>query len=320
MMNDPMGNVGSINPDQVLHPSNQVNTFPAILTPGMGGMGGSFDTWDDGLMGSGGFDSFSINDFTGFWGALASAVGNYSGDLSESFNTAQISQIAADFGRHNFNGVITAALYNADFTNGAYVGNVPTVNVTDKGTFFPKGWGDANSFLNFGDTGANQGRFYPDGSAFFTNETQAYNYMWRNSNYGKSNAVENFAFITKNGVAVLPTHGVKANGQTFQNTSNGAPWDVYKFRGKGSTFAVDFNGTWIYPIASFHTHADSGYGADERPDGYDMGAFRTMGIPGFILGPDHFYGVGLSGTYSTYPASDLLKGNLLIIPNVGLFK
>jgi hypothetical protein len=168
--------------------------------------------------------------------------------------------------------------------------------------------------------------FYPDGSAFFKNETQAYNYMWKNSHYGsgKGSEIENFAYITKNGVAVLPTSGIKSNGKAFQNTASRAYWDVYETKGQGSTFAVDFNGTWIYPIGSFHTHPDSGYGADERPDYFDMGVFRGMGIPGFILGPSNFYGVSTSdmrsNTYDTYPAQDLLKGNILIIPNIGLFK
>jgi len=144
--------------------------------------------------------------------------------------------------------------------------------------------------------------------------------MWQNSNYGKSNTIENFAYITKNGVAVLPTHG---NG--YQNTANSAYWyQAYKTRGQGSTFAVDFNGTWIYPIASIHTHPDSGYGANESPDGGDMAAFRSMGIPGFVLGPNNFYGAGMSdlrsNSYNTYPAQNLLNGSILIIPNIGLFK
>lgn len=58
-----------------------------------------------------------------------------------------------------------------------------------------------------------------DGSVFFKNETEAYNYMWDNSNSGSKlqNMIENAAWLTKDGVAVLPTSGTKYNGESFKN-------------------------------------------------------------------------------------------------------
>ncbi len=161
--------------------------------------------------------------------------------------------------------------------------------------------------------------YYKDGSAFFTNETKAYNFMWQNSNPGDAkNEKENFAFVTKDGVAVLPVEGKTHEGKEFKNNHNTAETEVYKASGKGENLTVDFNGTKIKPIATAHTHPWSSPLAVGSHSPEDQAQIKNTGIKGIVFGPQRVYIATPSNPRPT-PVGTLnnfLKDGFVIIPNI----
>ena len=166
-----------------------------------------------------------------------------------------------------------------------------------------------------------------DGSAFFKNETEAYNYMWENSNSGgkSSDMVENAAWIVKDGVAVLPTSGMRSSGRPFQNRIGSATFDVYDMEGQGSSLTVDFHGKSIRPLASIHTHPGGGKYTDGPPSPLDISFIRATGVPGIVIHPINIYGVSVTDAQKNQHNTIMTTNQLLIkgfkiIPNLNLLK
>ena len=168
--------------------------------------------------------------------------------------------------------------------------------------------------------------YYKNGAVLFKNETKAYQFMWNNGNVGQhwKEEMESFAWIAKEGVAVLPTSGKKWNGEKFQNDNASGATDVYKRTGEGSSLTVDFEGITLHPIADIHLHPGTRAQLnDEQPSGTDMSLYRKLKIPGLVIGPETVYGVSptdaKNNTYNEIGSTmNLLKGKLLIIPNIKL--
>lgn len=181
-----------------------------------------------------------------------------------------------------------------------------------------------NDAVHVGKTYKEKGAtYYADGSAFFTSETKAYNFMWGNSNHGvQGQETENFAFITKNGVAVLPTEGVTFDGKKFKNNYNTAEAEVYKTSGKGESFAVEFHGTKLKPIATAHTHpwSSSIAVASHSPDDQDY--IKATGLKGVVFGPKKVYMATPSDLQPTPigTLNNFLKDGYIIIPNINKIK
>ncbi len=169
--------------------------------------------------------------------------------------------------------------------------------------------------------------YYNDGSVFFKNETEAYNYMWDNSNAGgQSSAMrENAAWLTKDGVAVLPTSGTTSDGKPFKNGVDGATFNIYDVEGKGNSLSVNFHDQIIHPIASLHTHPGGGVFTDGRPSSKDIGFVKTSLVPGFVIHPTDVYGVSVSDArsnqYQTIMThNQLLRQGFKLIPNLNLLQ
>lgn len=166
--------------------------------------------------------------------------------------------------------------------------------------------------------------YYKDGSAFFTNETKAYQHMWANSNSGQGNSreVENAGWLTKEGVAVLPTSGKTYDGESFQNDAFPADASVYKTEGKGDNLSVDFQGKKISAIASVHTHPSTSEASVNSQSGEDMQFIRSTGVKGVVISrSDVFIATpSRNSTTSVGSTKDLLKGVFLIIPNLNLIR
>lgn len=164
--------------------------------------------------------------------------------------------------------------------------------------------------------------YYKDGSAFFTNETKAYKYMWgsSNSDKGEKSDTEHFAWLTKGGVAVLPASGKTNSGKSYNNDFNTSnPW-TYPTSGQGSNFTVTFQGAKLKVIGSAHTHPATFF--DAPHSGADMNFIRTTGIVGFVISTRDVYGASptRNGTGIVGSTNDLLKGSFLLIPNINLVK
>jgi RHS repeat-associated protein len=169
--------------------------------------------------------------------------------------------------------------------------------------------------------------YFKDGSAFFKNETKAYQFMWNNSNVGQgmSKETENFAWITNKGVAVLPTNGVKADGTSFKFGQDSGPTDVYKITGAGSSLTVDFHGELLHPIADIHTHPDNGFGSISYHSGSDVDMIKGTQVPGFVISTQKTYGMSVSGAFidrgrpvTIANTSSLINGTTVIISNINL--
>jgi len=171
--------------------------------------------------------------------------------------------------------------------------------------------------------------YYSDGSSYFNNETAAYQFMVNNSYMSQgSKEIENFSWITNEGVVVLPTSGVKSDGTFFKNGPDHAIWDVYPTAGSGSSLTVKFHGKTIRPIANAHTHPDDGPGSIPYHSGYDVINTRHDRVPSFVISRQTVYGMSVKGAFSGFDQRgkpqiigstiDLLKGNFGIIEGVKL--
>lgn len=167
--------------------------------------------------------------------------------------------------------------------------------------------------------------YYADGSAFFKNETKAWNFMWENSNYGQgaANETENMAWVTNTGVAVLPTEGTTADGREFKNDKNTSEVMVYKTEGKGDNLTVDFHGTKLKPTAFAHTHAWSSSMAITYHSGEDIAMTKQLGKKSVVLSHTNVYVASPTnpGTVvNVGPLKNFLTGAAVIIPNLKKIK
>lgn len=180
------------------------------------------------------------------------------------------------------------------------------------------GWQN-EGFVNKGTT---SGIVYKDGSAFFTNEVEGYQYMVNKSNMDQKNAIENYGYITKEGIAILPNSGYDRWGDKFQNHSLHAEHNVlgYLWRGYGNDFKVNFHGRTLHPIAWIHTHPDLFGGFGQSRGDTDM--TRMFGIPSVVLGRDSvwYQSVDMAKKYKSgyevMSINELLSGKIPLIYNI----
>jgi RHS repeat-associated protein len=148
--------------------------------------------------------------------------------------------------------------------------------------------------------------------------------MWANSNSGQGNSkeVENAGWLTKAGIAVLPTSGKTYDGENFQNDVFSADTSVYKTEGKGNNLNVDFQRKKINAIASIHTHPSTSEASVNSQSGKDMQFIRSTRVKGVVISrSDVFIATpNKNSTTSVGSTKDLLKGVFLIIPNLNLIR
>jgi len=164
--------------------------------------------------------------------------------------------------------------------------------------------------------------YYSDGSAMFSNETKAYNYMWGNSNSGSKSEIENGGLQTNKGVAVLPTSGNTAAGENFQNDANTTEIGVYKMSGKGSSLKVDFHGQELDVKGTAHTHPSTDPASIPSHSGPDMVNMNSLGVPSTVIAPNTVYFATPGNPYSNVVGTrrELMKGQVVIIPNLNRLK
>jgi RHS repeat-associated protein len=160
----------------------------------------------------------------------------------------------------------------------------PPPNMGTNANMNPYTFGGSYSFSSNIIKSTKTATYYSDGSAFFNNEVEGYRYMVNKSNMGQKNAIENYGYITRGGVAVLPNSGLDMWGNKFKNTSTRAENNVkgYMWMGYGKKFTINFHGQTLHPIAWIHTHPDffGGYGQSSG----DTSVTATYGIPSVVIG------------------------------------
>ncbi|GEM56738.1 hypothetical protein FB1_29590 [Flavobacterium branchiophilum NBRC 15030 = ATCC 35035] len=168
--------------------------------------------------------------------------------------------------------------------------------------------------------------YYKDGSAFFKNEHEGYQFMIDNSNMDKKNATEHVGWITQNGVAVLPTKGKDMWGNDFENTSLHSELNVkgYMWLGSGQNLTVNFHGKKLSPIAWIHTHPDH-FGGFGQSAG-DTGTTNTLSIPSIVIGRDSVWGQSVKNANKNLGGSEVMSraelksGEISIIGNIKLLR
>lgn len=133
----------------------------------------------------------------------------------------------------------------------------------------------------------------------FSNETDAYNYMWNNSFRDGQPWRENYGWITDKGIVVLPTEGYEldADGNKLKYYVNendgGSPW--YNLVDRGFVY---HNNVAYKILASIHTHPN---GRHQTPSPGDIDFVAEMGtIPHITIGTTEVWGYKYQGIEGAY--------------------
>lgn len=142
------------------------------------------------------------------------------------------------------------------------------------------------------------------------------------SNMGERNAIENYGYITRGGVAVLPNSGFDMWGNKFENWYGHSEHNVkgYMWMGYGKNFEVNFHGRTLHPIAYIHTHPDyfGGYGQSRG----DTNVTKTFGIPSVVIGRYSIWYQSVNAAnkyqsgYEVMSLNQLLSGEIPLIYNL----
>ncbi|MBX7227554.1 MAG: hypothetical protein K1X55_16080 [Chitinophagales bacterium] len=155
----------------------------------------------------------------------------------------------------------------------------------------------------------------------FTNEKDAYNYLWDNT-FSNDNGLhcnnsvkENFALVVDKGVLVYPTFGKNTDGNDFVNNPSSSNPYVLSLKKENNSLYVFYNNQWLKVKASIHTHPNIDETSVESHSGSDMAFTNYTNVPSFIISPNTIYGMVPNNAYS-YPLFDrnyLLEGNISLI-------
>jgi RHS repeat-associated protein len=129
---------------------------------------------------------------------------------------------------------------------------------------------------------------------FFTNEGDAYRYMW-NSSFDADGKVQQevAAFLTSKGVLVLPTEGTRTNGEYAKNGPRRSYNDFLPLSRKDGNIFVTFNGASYQVLGQVHTHPNAQpFGRYEVAS--DLVTQSFLGVPVYMIRTNGFYNT--SGT------------------------
>gem|GEM_PF-3116152 len=84
--------------------------------------------------------------------------------------------------------------------------------------------------------------------------------------------IENFAYVTKEGVYVLPTSGQDIDGNSYRNYASEAEWRVLNYKVSDKGMSIEYKGKWQSVLAAVHTHpktplAVASHSSADRGDG-----------------------------------------------------
>ena len=156
---------------------------------------------------------------------------------------------------------------------------------------------------------------------FFKSERKAYKYMLDNSiedieSGGEpTRPIENFAYVTKEGVYVLPTSGEDINGKSYRNYANEAEWRIFNYKVSDQGMTIENNGKWQTVLAAVHTHPQTPMGIASHSSA-DRGWIDDKKTLGIVLGYNgQAYGMipGSTGAINFASNADLLSGRISII-------
>lgn len=74
------------------------------------------------------------------------------------------------------------------------------------------------------------------------------------NNFDVPRPVENFAFVTKDGVYVLPINGEDIDGEKFRNYGNSAEWRILNYKIDDDGMSIQYKDQWKKVLATVHTH------------------------------------------------------------------
>lgn len=147
-------------------------------------------------------------------------------------------------------------------------------------------------------------------------EADAYKYMWNESNK-TDEQVEVFAWVTKEGVFVLPTEGVTTDGEKFKNNASTSQWDVMPLKREGNKLYIKYGDRFYEVIASVHTHPAKYLDAAHSGDDASVLLKRTN-VTSIVLSNTGIYGMNPTSKTSvriTPDRSDFEKGRISVIKN-----
>lgn len=126
---------------------------------------------------------------------------------------------------------------------------------------------------------------------FFDQESEAYQYMWDKSVDQQGRAVmEHAAFMTPNGILVLPTAGYNENGEFRHNGPRVSYNNLIPLRENRQTgeISIQFKEGWTSVQKQIHTHPNEQdiSRSEFRPDKVFQ---NLMGIPVFVIRTDGFH-------------------------------
>ena len=127
------------------------------------------------------------------------------------------------------------------------------------------------------------------GGRLFENEGDAYRFMW-NSSFDADGNVSNevAAFLTTEGVLVLPTEGRRTNGEYARNSPRTSYNDFLPLGRKGGNLYVTFDGNRIQVLGQVHTHPNTQpFGNYEVAP--DLGIQNFLRVPINIMRTNGFY-------------------------------
>ncbi len=161
---------------------------------------------------------------------------------------------------------------------------------------------------------------------FFKNEKEAYKYMLNNTvndieEGGESTRpIENFAYVTKAGVYVLPTAGVDIDGNNYRNYANNAEWRVLDYRIDENGMLIKYNGKWVNVLASVHTHPiiPMGVPSHSSADIAWVNNNKTFGVVLSLNGQTYGMIPGSSESINFASNADLLSGRVSLIRHYNL--
>jgi hypothetical protein len=147
------------------------------------------------------------------------------------------------------------------------------------------------------------------GGKLYSNETDAYNFMWNNSFRDGKAWKENFAWITKKGVLVLPI--------TENSKNDESDFSVYQTKTTNGKFYVNYNNSWLQVLAAIHTHPNS---ANSGLSLGDINNSGQWGVPIFAIGIKRvLVGLGPEGNPNYYN-SVITDSKYLLNGSVSVYK
>jgi hypothetical protein len=138
---------------------------------------------------------------------------------------------------------------------------------------------------------------------FFSNEGEAYKYMWDNSFDGEGKVKQELAaWLVGSGVLVLPTEGVTTYGEPYKNDGRHSKLSSLPLKwdddGKPS---VKWDGKFLPIIGAIHTHPNKQpFGSLDVAGDVDVQAFYK--VPMYLIRTDGFFTLEkrLPGTKQDY--------------------